>query len=194
MKSGGVVLGITLCCSALLSGGCAAERELPAASAEPNRQEVPQADLAQLATDEVVELHRFIEQWSLAELEDTDAVYARFADALDDSFVLIGPDGARSDESRDSGSAESSVVVGFRSAHGRWRGLPEAHLEIREANARVLGERLVLVDYEEWHFLGGEPSVRRSSVVMREDPAAPGGVSWLHLHETWIVPPPEARE
>ncbi|REJ81211.1 MAG: DUF4440 domain-containing protein [Acidobacteria bacterium] len=162
-----------------LLGGATSALLLAATVASPSAAAGSDDDLATLALREVVALHEFIADWSTGALADDDATYRRFSEALAEDFVLVGPDGGRM------GSAD--VVAGFRGAHGRWRGESLARVEVRGARVRALAEPLVLVEYEEWHRVGERTSARRSSVLMRRDPSAPGDVAWVHLHETWIA-------
>jgi len=136
--------------------------------------------LEDLARLEVVELHRFIEDWSNAVLADSDEVYARFSDALADDFEIVAPDGSLADR--------EATVAGFRGAHGRWRGAP-GRVRIEDVRVRVSEEPYVVLTYEEWHDLGAESSARLSTVVLRRADEAPGGVVWVHLHEVWIRAP-----
>ncbi|MEM1313872.1 MAG: hypothetical protein AAGI51_04910, partial [Pseudomonadota bacterium] len=55
----------------------------------------------------------------------------------------------------------------------------------RAACRHVIGD-VAVVTYEEWHRLEGETSARLSTVLHRDAPSAPGGVQWLHVHETWL--------
>lgn len=128
---------------------------------------------------EVVELHRFLEEWSNAELPPTDEAFSRFAGVIAPSFLIIDPDG--SEVSRE------PIVDAIRRAHGRWRDAPG---KIRIENFRLLhaGDGFALATYEEWHDLPGGAKGRLSSVLFGEDDEAPNGLVWLHLHEVWLKP------
>lgn len=128
---------------------------------------------------EVVELHRFLEEWSNAELPPTDEAFARFAGVIAPSFLIIDPDG--SEVSRE------PIVDAIRRAHGRWRDAPG---KIRIENFRLLhaGGGFALATYEEWHDLPGGAKGRLSSVLFGQDDEAPNGLVWLHLHEVWLKP------
>ena len=140
--------------------------------------------LEALAKLEVVELHRFIEDWSNARLDDTDQAYERFASALAPDFVLISPDG--------SVARRDGIVGGFRAAYGRWLASGEGggRIEIREVELRALSPPLAVVSYQEWHFVGDQEQGRVSTVVLRQKEGAPGGVEWVHLHEVGIPSDP----
>lgn len=138
-------------------------------------------DLAAAARLEVVQLHRFIEQWSNGALENRDEVYARFAEALAEDFELVSPDGTVADR--------QAIVDGFRSAHGRWQdgdGVGRGRIRVEAIELRLLAPPLALLTYEEWHDLEGATRGRLSSVLLRQRADAPGGVEWVHLHETWL--------
>ena len=137
---------------------------------------VEAADMEQSARAEIIELHQFFEDWFNGAIDDSDASFARLEKALDPDFELIGPEGRA--HSRD------SLLVGLRSAHGKWAA---ARGRIWIENVRLLrtGGELLLVSYEEWQQVGGETAVRLSSVLFGADAAAPHGLSWLHLHVVW---------
>ena len=125
---------------------------------------------------EVVELHQFLEAWFNAELPRTNETFARFADALDPSFVIIGPEGEA--------SGYSAIVDAVRASYGRWRETP-GRIRIENFRLRQSDGGLALATYEEWHELE-EESGRVSSVLFGADEAGPNGLVWLHLHEVWI--------
>ena len=80
-------------------------------------------------------------------------------------------------------------VESFRGAHGRWldeEGTPTGVLRIEAVEVREVSPPVALLSYEEWQELPGGTVVRLSSVLFRENPAAPGGVEWVHLHEGWL--------
>lgn len=128
---------------------------------------------------EIVELHLFLEEWSNAELPDTDKAFARFADVIAPSFLIIDPDGSQ--------AGREPIVEAIRRAHGRWR---EAPGKIRIENFRLhqAGGGYALATYEEWHDLPGGGNGRLSSVLFGENESAPNGLVWLHLHEVWVEP------
>jgi hypothetical protein len=126
---------------------------------------------------EVVDLHRFIEQWSNAELPETDEAFARFDDVIAPSFVIIDADGVLIER--------QPIVDAVRGAYGRWR---DAAGRIRIENFRLHqhGDGLAMATYEEWHDLGRVRVGRLSSILFGANPAAPNGLEWLHLHEVWV--------
>ena len=161
--------------AAALGAGCSVETRSQQSPETGPSSNSPR--LSYLASQEAVALHDFIRDWSLAAVPDDDATYARFVDALADDFVLIGPDGSRSNKAQ--------IVDGFRGAYGRWRDLDGATLEVRNVTVRSADGAIAVVDYEEWHLLpDGAGNARRSTVVFRWTGDAPGDVEWLHLHET----------
>lgn len=125
---------------------------------------------------EVVELHQFLEDWFNAELPATDEALARFADVIDPSFLIIGPDGVATER--------GPIVEAIRAGHGRWREAPGT-IRIESFHLRQAGDGLALATYEEWHDLDRTRG-RISSVLFGESESAPNGLAWLHLHEVWI--------
>ncbi len=126
---------------------------------------------------EIVELHRFLEEWSNAELPDTDEAFRRFGDVIASSFVIIDPDGEVIER--------EPIVEAIRRAHGRWREEP-GEIRIESFRLHQQGEGYALATYEEWHELSGKRIGRLSSVLFGVVPDLPNGVEWLHLHEVWI--------
>ncbi|MDA8020898.1 MAG: DUF4440 domain-containing protein [Thermoanaerobaculia bacterium] len=134
---------------------------------------------------EVHDLHTFFQEWSVAELPDTDATYARLGQALAPNFTMVTPEGGS--------LGRAAVVGGLREAHGRWPG--GGTIEVSEVEpVHVLGDVAVLTYVEHQDFDAGDErrmSRRRSTVVFRNEEGAPNGVRWLHVHETWLAPPHE---
>lgn len=127
---------------------------------------------------EVVDLHRFFEQWMTGRLDDTDAAFAAFRDAMADDFVIVSPDGQA--------TASDPLVEALRATHGRY---PPGGFEIRIENCRARGiaDGVMLVTYEEWQQSEGEDADGRiSSALLRRDDAGPRGWVWLHVHETGL--------
>lgn len=139
---------------------------------------MPQALEPTAAIEEVVDLHRFFAAWFRAELPDTDDAFARFDEVMASDFEMVVPSGAR--------VRRADLVAGLRQAHGSWGDDPDARIEVRGAQARVLAEGLVLVSYEEWQRREGVWTARRSTALLRPAAGAPGGFVWLQVHETWM--------
>ncbi|MEM7309582.1 MAG: DUF4440 domain-containing protein [Planctomycetota bacterium] len=128
--------------------------------------------------DEIVDLHRFFHDWFAGRLDDTDQAYARFADALAPAFRLTSPRGDTAER--------EALLAGLRRAHGA----VAKEVEVDAVAARPVADGLWLVTYREWQRDPGAPGEpwtgRASSALLREDPAAPGGFLWEHVHETWL--------
>lgn len=125
---------------------------------------------------EVVALHETIEGWLAGTLPKTEDAYARFRDAMAEDFVIISPRGTLSNR--------IAIVDSLREAHGvRDRSFK---ISIRNVRTRLLRPPLALLTYEEWQHDGKNTTARLSSVWLRDDPSAPDGIAWVHLHETWL--------
>ena len=134
-------------------------------------------------TKEVIRLHEVIEGWTTGRLPETDAAFAGFADALGSEFQIINPEGVM--------ETRQHVVSRFRQRHGA-RG-PSFTISIGDAKCRLFEAEFGLVSYQEIWRRGEEPAgTILSSAWLRTDAVAPGGVLWLYLHETWLVPPPQS--
>ncbi len=133
--------------------------------------------LEQRCEAEVVDLHRFIEQWSNAELPETDEAFARFGDVIAASFVIIDADGVLIER--------QPIVDAVRGAYGRWRDAPGT-IRIENFRLHQRDGALAMATYEEWHDLASGRVGRLSSILFGENPDAPNGLDWLHLHEVWM--------
>ena len=124
---------------------------------------------------EVQELHDFFQEWLEGSLPATDAVFARFTEATAAGFTLIGPDGSVA------GRDETGAWI--RAAHGTRRGFK---LWTDEHTLRAAGEDWGLCTYREWQTRDGVTTVRISTALLVADGKAPAGLSWMHVHETWM--------
>lgn len=125
---------------------------------------------------EIGELHDFFQAWMRGELPRTDAAFARFPAALDARFMLISPAGQA--------AGVEETVAWIRSAHGS---RPDFRLWTTDHQVRFEAAGCVLATYQEWQTRDGVTTTRLSSVLFRADPAAPNGVAWVHVHETWLA-------
>lgn len=118
--------------------------------------------------------HEFLEAWLSGAVPETDAAFAR-TDALAAPFEIVGPDGDRRDR--------AALLADLRAAHGS---RPSLTIEIRDVRRRVAEGDLALVTYRERQAGAEGTTVRLASALFGNDPDAPNGVSWLHVHETWL--------
>ncbi|MFI6790501.1 DUF4440 domain-containing protein [Nonomuraea sp. NPDC050383] len=133
------------------------------ARAEVARAEVARAEVARA---EVARHHQLIERW-LAGTVPRDA-FAGFAGAHAPAFTLAAPDGRL--------LSRAEVLAEVEAGYGR---VPGARIEIRHVTVVAASGALVVAAYEEWQGGAG----RRSTAVFER---RPGGLSWLHLHETAV--------
>ena len=112
---------------------------------------------------------------SRGSLPATDTAFGRFTQATAAGFTLIGPDGSVA------GADETAAWI--RAAYGTRHGFKlwtDAH------TLRAAGEDWALCTYREWQTRDGETTVRISTALLVADATAPTGLSWLHVHETWM--------
>ncbi len=134
------------------------------------------------AIDEVRRLHVFIEQWLSGGPVEEDG-WQRFEDSLADQFEMVVPAGDI--------VSRAELLVEFSKAHGVASGV---EIEIREAAILYSGGDLSVVRYEEWQLHESLSNQRVSTAVLGKDAAAPGGWSWLALHETSLALPSDSLE
>ncbi|HWQ13936.1 MAG TPA: hypothetical protein VNL77_14145 [Roseiflexaceae bacterium] len=133
---------------------------------------------------EIVELHDFFQGWLGGALPATEAAYARLVDALAPEFALITPGGEL--------LAREPLLAQLRTAHGS---RPGWRMWIERPQLRFAQGGLTIATYEEWQrHADGAISGRLSTVVFRAQPDAPGGLAWLHVHETWLPHEVQARK
>jgi hypothetical protein len=124
--------------------------------------------------DEPGRMHDAIEAW-FTDGDDLDP----FADALAEEFRIVSPDGTTRDR--------EAIVGSMREAAGVHAGAdPPFVVEVRDVEHRESVADRHLVTYEEHQRIDGAWEARTSSVWLREDDEAPGGLAWVHLHETWL--------
>ena len=129
------------------------------------------------AVREAVELHDFLEDWFCGRLPKTASGFLRFDKAIAEDFVIIGPDGSLAER--------AAIVDAVHEDWGRWQEDAAANIEVKNSKVHEVGTSLVVVSYEEWQTTADGTVVRLSSVVFRRSSAAPLGLEWVHLHETW---------
>ena len=127
---------------------------------------------------EIVELHRFFEEWFMGRLEDSGAAFSRFADVMADGFIMISPEGTVT------GRAE--LLRGLRHARAAYTPANSISIRVADIQQRRHSDDLCLMTYEEWQNTGSGERGRISSALFRRRPGTPNGVEWLHLHETWM--------
>lgn len=124
---------------------------------------------------EIRGLHGFFEAWFTGRVDHRKSEFARVEDALATDFVLVDPSGERRER--------DSLLTAIADAHGS---TPDLEIETTPFEPRYVDRGVCLGTYEE-HQTDEEGATRRvSTVLFRADEAAPEGVSWHHLHETWV--------
>lgn len=111
-----------------------------------------------------------------------DADFDEIERALAPEFEMVTPDGRR--------VARDAVLESIREAHGR-NAPGEFDIEIRNVEVVHATDDHATVRYEEWQTTPAGETGRVSTVLFRVDPAAPGGLVWLDVHETWLDGPSE---
>jgi hypothetical protein len=125
---------------------------------------------------EISELHDFFQGWLEGTLAPDDEHFARFTEATAAGFTLIGPDG--------SSAGREATAAWIRAAHGTRRGF---RLWTDDHVLRAAGPDWALATYREHQTRDGLTSTRLSTVLFVADAAAPNGLAWLHVHETWLA-------
>ncbi len=127
------------------------------------------------ASREIVELHAAFAAWMGPGAGPE--IFARFEAAFAPEFTMVGPSGKRLDR-----AGVLAMLAANRAAFGAGFGI-----DIEAVVALAHGADFVCVGYDEIQTGRPGPSQRRASAVFRPVQAAPNGVQWLAVHETWIA-------
>ena len=125
--------------------------------------------------NEIIELHQFFQDWYNKCLSPTDKNFARCVNVLHPNFRIILP---RGDQIQ-----YHTLLEILRNAHGSHTNM---HIWIKRIQVLHQIGDLVLATYEEWQEIDGQVNSRLSTVLFQKAPKTPNGLSWLHVHETWI--------
>lgn len=120
---------------------------------------------------EIVDLHEHFEAYFLGTIDSLERVEI----ALADDFTIAGPDGSISDRAQ--------TLAALRDGHAHSESMK---IVISAMNPLVENGALVVASYIESHELALRSNHRLSTVVFRCDDAAPNGVRWVRVHETWL--------
>ena len=126
---------------------------------------------------EVRGFHAFLRDWLAGAVPRSAATFARFSGAMDAGVEVIGPRGTV--------TGRGALVSEFEGLHGEL-GTDAFEIWIENFRCRWAAGDHALVTYEEWHRREGAESARLSSALFRREAAAPSGVAWMHVHETWL--------
>lgn len=132
------------------------------------------APIAELAWQEVVELHAFFEAWLRGEASALDFSRAETSIAAD--FRMIAPSGRVEDR--------EAVVAWIKGARGT--APSDFKIVALDPSAIWTREGAVLLEYTEQQYRDGKTTRRRSTALFLAAPSAPCGVEWRHLQETWM--------
>ncbi|NHZ73788.1 MAG: hypothetical protein GWP16_04900 [Nitrospirae bacterium] len=135
--------------------------------------------MEQRCEDEVVQLHGFFQDWFNGTLPPTEDEFRRFSSVMAEGFVIISPSGELTER--------DELLERLRDAHGIWREMNRpGRIWIESLQVRHQVGDQVLVLYEEWQEIEGEPRGRLSTALFRRREGTPNGVEWMHVHEVWL--------
>lgn len=132
-------------------------------------------DLVSRAKAEVINRHQFFVEWFTGRATEAELETSLRAFAPD--MMMIEPDATT--------IAQADIVAMIRSARGKRPADFEIRVEL--VAARLIGDDVALVIYDEHQVIDGERTARRSSAVFTVDARAPEGVVWRQLQETWMT-------
>ena len=135
------------------------------------------ADIAGVAWQEVVALHAFFQSWFRSGGEAPD--FTECERALGPDFSMIGPDGQM--------HGRDAIIERLRRARGAYPA--DFRIEVHHPAAIWTRGEAVLLEYTERQYRDGRTDARRSTALFLANAAAPRGVEWRHLQETWLEAP-----
>ena len=127
------------------------------------------------AKAEILERHAFFMRW-FTQPSAGAAEFRLCETAFDRKFGMVTPDGkphGRAEVLRRLRKAKASIEISFE-------------ISIEEVREQWSSDDAVFVGYVEAQAIGGRRTRRRSSALFEKSAAAPNGVAWRRLHETWI--------
>ncbi len=129
---------------------------------------------------DIEQLHEFFVAWFAADAaRDRDLFEAAVGGRLAPGFTIVTPAGRLLERAQ--------ILAGIEADHGS---NPGFRIEIRQPRLLHRQGALILVTYEEWQQ--GARNVtpanngRLSTALLAECDGPPNGLSWLHVHETWL--------
>jgi hypothetical protein len=134
------------------------------------------SSLVDQAWREVVALHAFFESW-LREGGHAGLDFSEAEAAIGRDFRMVSPDGTIGDR--------EEIVSSIRGERGTRE--PDFRIIAVDPKAVWAGDGAVLLEYTEQQYRAGRTTRRRSTALFLADPAAPRGVVWRHLQETWML-------
>jgi hypothetical protein len=122
---------------------------------------------------EIEALHDFFVAWYTGETTD----FERLEGALAPGFEMVSPDGER--------VSREAIVDAIREREAAYESGAFA-IDIRNVELLDRGEDYAVLRYEEWQTTPDGENGRLSTVLFHADTDAPGGLSWVTVHETWL--------
>lgn len=136
-------------------------------------------DMRERCETEVVDLHRFFEEWFSGTIPPTEEAFRRFEVVMADRFLIISPEGVLSER--------DELIERLRQAHGIWRQSGRSgRIWIDNLTVRHQVGDQAMVLYEEWQEIDGEARGRLSTAILQRREGTPNGLEWLHVHEVWL--------
>ena len=126
---------------------------------------------------EIERLHQFFIDWFNGVVPKTAEAYASFRSATATDFHIIPPGGAL--------VGIDALAQGLYEAHNQRPGLD---IQVKKMKIRQDMGDYCLATYEEWQLEQGDTEWkgRVSSALLSRNEAAPAGLMWHHVHETWL--------
>ena len=133
--------------------------------------------MRQRCETEIHELHAFFTAWFNGDLADSDGISARFESVMAPDVEMVTPGGGHLDR--------CCLVDDIRKAHGESAATP-VRIWIEKVSVRPVRPGIWLATYQEWQQAGGPARGRLSTALFEDNPSAPNGLLWRHIHEVWL--------
>lgn len=128
---------------------------------------------------EIIDLHKFFEQWFKAEIENNDKTFARLENVLKKEFLLIMPSGAI--------STRDELLKNLREGYSSHKDdeIPYK-LWVQNIKCRYIETDVCVMIYEEWGEVHGKTNARISTAIFHRNENCVNKVEWVHVHEVFI--------
>jgi hypothetical protein len=127
---------------------------------------------------EIEDLHSFFAEWLSGRMEKTQKAFARCSDVLTSDFRIVVPRGTI--------VTRDELIGALHDSHGSHGDDENFDIWTEDITPCWREDTHALLTYVECQRVGGKVSRRTSSAIFCQAPHTPNGVSWRHVHETWI--------
>jgi hypothetical protein len=127
-------------------------------------------------SDEIHLFHEVLQRWLCGESEEPRLDLNYMSAALAHDMLLVSPVGKI--------EAQEELLNRLSSAYGA---RPDVRIRISDYEAIMESKNNLLARYIETRTCPETQDVRVSTVLFSQENGLPNGVTWRHIHETWLA-------